>query len=88
VTRPVTVLISSAGRRVELLRGFRRALDSLGLDGAAWTTPSAYTGDPAPMVAAAAEAGVTELVAKRLDAPYDPTLDPPPWRLFAPPDPA
>ena len=66
----------------------RQQLEALGLDGAAWTTPSAYTGDPAPMVAAAAEAGVTELVAKRLDAPYDPTLDPPPWRLFAPPDPA
>ncbi|MGH8824407.1 MAG: ATP-grasp domain-containing protein, partial [Jiangellaceae bacterium] len=28
-----TVLISSAGRRVELLRGFRSALDRLGLDG-------------------------------------------------------
>jgi carbamoyl-phosphate synthase large subunit len=27
---PVTVLISSAGRRVELLRGFRRALDAIG----------------------------------------------------------
>jgi carbamoyl-phosphate synthase large subunit len=27
---PVTVLVSSAGRRVELLRGFRRALDAVG----------------------------------------------------------
>ena len=27
---PVTVLISSAGRRVELLRGFRRALGAIG----------------------------------------------------------
>jgi carbamoyl-phosphate synthase large subunit len=27
---PVTVLVSSAGRRVELLRGFRRALDAIG----------------------------------------------------------
>jgi carbamoyl-phosphate synthase large subunit len=30
VAEPVTVLISSAGRRVELLRGFRRALDAVG----------------------------------------------------------
>jgi bifunctional non-homologous end joining protein LigD len=59
----------------------RRLLEDLALDGAAWTTPSAYTGDPAPMLAAAAGSGVTELVAKRADAPYDPALDPPPWRL-------
>ncbi|MGH9227898.1 MAG: ATP-grasp domain-containing protein [Acidimicrobiales bacterium] len=30
VGEPVTVLISSAGRRVELLRGFRRALEAVG----------------------------------------------------------
>jgi carbamoyl-phosphate synthase large subunit len=31
--RRVSVLLSSAGRRVELLRGFRAALDTLGVDG-------------------------------------------------------
>ncbi|WP_372440874.1 ATP-grasp domain-containing protein [Mycolicibacterium mengxianglii] len=31
--RPVTVLVSSAGRRVELVRGFRRAIASLGVGG-------------------------------------------------------
>lgn len=59
----------------------RAALEALGLEGPAWTTPSAYTGDPAPMLAAAAASGVTELVAKRVDSRYDPTADPPPWRL-------
>ncbi len=62
----------------------REVLDDLALDGAAWTTPSVYTGDPAPMLAAAATSGVTELVAKRVAAPYDPGLDPSPWRLVDP----
>jgi hypothetical protein len=40
--RPVTVLISSAGRRVELLRGFRRALASLGHDGPVIATDATW----------------------------------------------
>jgi bifunctional non-homologous end joining protein LigD len=60
----------------------RERLDQLALEGPAWTTPSAYEGDPAPLVEAAAASGVDTLVAKQLDAPYDPALDPPPWRIF------
>jgi bifunctional non-homologous end joining protein LigD len=62
----------------------RAVLEGLALDGAAWTTPSAYTGDPAPMLAAAAGVDLTELVAKRVDAPYRAGLDPPAWRLVDP----
>ena len=40
--RPVTVLVSSAGRRVELLRGFRRALGSLGLEGRVVATDATW----------------------------------------------
>ena len=40
--RPVTVLVSSAGRRVELLRGFRRALATLGLDGRVIATDATW----------------------------------------------
>ena len=40
--RPVTVLVSSAGRRVELLRGFRRALASLGVDGRVIATDATW----------------------------------------------
>jgi bifunctional non-homologous end joining protein LigD len=60
----------------------RERLDGLALEGPSWTTPSAYEGDPAPLLEAAAASGVETLVAKRLDAPYDPALDPPPWRTF------
>jgi carbamoyl-phosphate synthase large subunit len=54
--RPVTVLISSAGRRVELLRGFRRALGSLGLGGrviatdASWYSSAFHDADEAFVV--------------------------------------
>jgi len=60
----------------------RRLLDELDLEGDAWSTPRAATGDPAPLLAAAAASGVERLVAKRTDAPYDPSLDPPPWHTF------
>ena len=60
----------------------RVRLDELALEGPAWTTPSAYEGDPAPLLRAATTSGVDSLVAKRADAPYDPSLDPSPWRVF------
>lgn len=40
--RPVTVLVSSAGRRVELLRGFRRALAALGPGGRVVATDATW----------------------------------------------
>ena len=40
--RPVTVLVSSAGRRVELLRGFRRALAALGVEGRVIATDASW----------------------------------------------
>ena len=52
----VTVLVSSAGRRVELLRGFRRALATLGLDGrviatdASWYSSAFHDADEAFLV--------------------------------------
>jgi bifunctional non-homologous end joining protein LigD len=60
----------------------RARLDDLALEGPSWTTPSAYEGDSAPLLEAAAASGVETLVAKRADAPYDPSLDPSPWRIF------
>jgi bifunctional non-homologous end joining protein LigD len=60
----------------------RARLDELGLEGPAWTTPSAYEGDAAPIVEAAAASGVDTLLAKRVDAHYDPALEPSPWRIF------
>ena len=65
----------------------RERLDDLALDGAAWTTPSAYQGDPAPLIAAAGASGVDLLIAKRVEAPYDPSLRPSPWRMFPVPRP-
>jgi bifunctional non-homologous end joining protein LigD len=60
----------------------RRLLDELALEGPAWTTPSAYVGDPAPIIEAAAKSGVAQLVAKRVDSPYDQSAEPAPWRTF------
>ncbi|HEX6570280.1 MAG TPA: ATP-grasp domain-containing protein [Acidimicrobiales bacterium] len=66
--RPVTVLISSAGRRVELLRGFRRALASLGLDGRVIATDASW-------YSSAFHEADEGFVVPRLDDPaYVPTL--------------
>lgn len=66
--RPVTVLISSAGRRVELLRGFRRALASLGLDGRVIATDASW-------YSSAFHEADEGFVVPRLDDPaYAPTL--------------
>jgi bifunctional non-homologous end joining protein LigD len=62
----------------------RRRLEYLALEGPAWTTPSAITGDVPAVLAAAAGAGVEKLVAKRTDAAYDPQADPAPWRILTP----
>jgi bifunctional non-homologous end joining protein LigD len=63
----------------------RHLLEELDFDGDAWSTPRAYTGDPALLIEAAASSGVDRLVAKRVDAAYDPGLDPAPWHVFVVP---
>jgi bifunctional non-homologous end joining protein LigD len=50
----------------------RRSLEELGLDGPAWRTPSAHTGDGQALLAASAEQGLEGLVAKRVDSRYEP----------------
>jgi bifunctional non-homologous end joining protein LigD len=50
----------------------RKLLESLGLDGAAWQTPASHRGDGRALLEAAREKGLEGLVAKRLDAPYEP----------------
>jgi carbamoyl-phosphate synthase large subunit len=83
--RPVTVLVSSAGRRVELLRGFRRALAALGLDGrviasdASWYSSAFHDADEAFVVprldSGDFEAAVVELCEKRKIDLVVPTID-------------
>jgi bifunctional non-homologous end joining protein LigD len=65
----------------------RAQLDELALEGPAWTTTSAYEGDPAPLLEAAAASGWTTLVAKRVDAAYDPSASPSSWRVVPVPPP-
>lgn len=50
----------------------RDLLESLGLGGGPWSTPSAHVGDGTDVLAAARGAGVEALVAKRVDSPYHP----------------
>ncbi|MGZ8665630.1 MAG: DNA polymerase ligase N-terminal domain-containing protein [Solirubrobacterales bacterium] len=48
----------------------RKALEGLGLDGAAWQTPAYHHGDGAALLEAARERGLDGIVAKRLGSPY------------------
>ena len=50
----------------------RSALERLGLGGPAWQTPPVERGDGARAVEAARRLGFAAVVAKRLDAPYEP----------------
>jgi carbamoyl-phosphate synthase large subunit len=84
--RPFTVLVSSAGRRVELLRGFRRALGDLGLDGRvlaidrSWWSSAFHDADEAALVPdcddRAFVPAVAELCEKHAVDLVVPTIDP------------
>ena len=50
----------------------REALEALALDGPAWTVPMYHRGDGAALLDATRAQGLEGLVAKRLDAPYEP----------------
>ena len=50
----------------------RERLLDLGLEGPAWRTPAAHTGDGEALLRASAEQGLEGLVAKRLDSRYEP----------------
>ncbi len=50
----------------------RRLLESLELEGPAWTTPPALEGEGAALLAAADELGLEGIVAKRIDSDYVP----------------
>jgi bifunctional non-homologous end joining protein LigD len=50
----------------------RRLLDELALRGRHWQTPRCYAGGGAEVLAASREQGLEGVVAKRLDAPYQP----------------
>jgi bifunctional non-homologous end joining protein LigD len=50
----------------------RSVLERIGLGGPAWQTPPAERGDGARAVEAARQLGFAAVVAKRLDAPYEP----------------
>ncbi|MEA2301448.1 MAG: bifunctional non-ous end joining protein LigD [Solirubrobacteraceae bacterium] len=54
------------------LRDRRALLDELGLSGPAWTTPGVHLSGGAELLAASAERGLEGIVAKRLDARYEP----------------
>jgi carbamoyl-phosphate synthase large subunit len=84
--RPVTVLVSSAGRRVELLRSFRRALADLGLDGRvlasdrSWYASALHEADEGFLVPGCDQPGflphVLEVCEKHAVDLVVPTIDP------------
>jgi len=53
-------------------RGRRELLESLELQGPAWSTPPTFLGDGAEVLAASKQQGLEGVVAKRVDAPYEP----------------
>jgi bifunctional non-homologous end joining protein LigD len=58
----------------------RARLDAFGLDGPAWKTPPAHLGDGAALLDAAAQQGVSALVAKRVRSRYAPGAVSEDWR--------
>jgi bifunctional non-homologous end joining protein LigD len=67
------LLFLDGHRTIQLpYRERRELLEGLELDGGAWSTPSYHRGDGAPLLAAARERGLSGLLAKRLDSPYEP----------------
>ena len=72
--RPVPVVrpaVAGGSSTVDLPYAQRRELlDGLGLNGANWQTPPAFTGGGAFALDAAREQGLAGVVAKRLDSPY------------------
>jgi bifunctional non-homologous end joining protein LigD len=61
----------------------RDRLESLDLEGPNWQTPAYHRGDGKAFRAAAAERGVSAIVAKRLESPYRPGTVSRDWRRLA-----
>jgi bifunctional non-homologous end joining protein LigD len=85
---PATLIVFDllhAGREslFDLAYTERRArLDALGLDGQSWQTPAFHRGDGRAFRAAAAERGLSAIVAKRLASPYRPGTVSRDWRVL------
>jgi bifunctional non-homologous end joining protein LigD len=58
----------------------RAALESLGLEGAAWRVPAVHVGDAAGLIGATRARGLEGVVAKRIDSPYEPGRRSGAWR--------
>jgi bifunctional non-homologous end joining protein LigD len=85
---PATMIVFDllhAGREAlfELAYSERRErLDALGLDGPSWQTPAFHRGDGKAFRAAAAERGLSAIVAKRLASRYRPGVVSRDWRVL------